>query len=124
MATIGGPRAVSWCRPTRLMCRQAHSVLISPKVSGYISEVPVDDNQSVHAGEILARIDPRDYQTALDQARATVTAAQASINTLNRQIAQQKLAVEQAPQLVAPDQAGVVYSEQGFQRNTQLVTTR
>src|SRR6202040_3110000 len=37
---------------------QAHSVLISPKVSGYISEVPVDDNQSVHADEILARIDP------------------------------------------------------------------
>src|SRR6266478_2876781 len=37
---------------------QAHSVLISPKISGYISEVPVDDNQSVHAGEILARIDP------------------------------------------------------------------
>jgi membrane fusion protein, multidrug efflux system len=69
---------------------QAHSVLISPKVSGYISEVPVDDNQSVHAGEILARIDPRDYQTALDQARANVTAARASIDTLNRQIAQQK----------------------------------
>ena len=42
---------------------QAHSVLISPKVSGYISEAPVDDNQSVRAGEILARIDPRDYQT-------------------------------------------------------------
>ena len=57
---------------------QAHSVLISPKVSGYISEVPVDDNQSVHAAEILARIDPRDYQTALDQARANVTGAQAS----------------------------------------------
>ena len=80
---------------------QAHSVLISPKVSGYISEVPVDDNQSVHAGEILARIDPRDYQTALDQARASVTAVQASIDTLSRQIAQQKLTVEQARQLVA-----------------------
>src|SRR3984893_4446855 len=37
---------------------QAHSVLISPKVSGYISEVLVDDNQSVQADEILARIDP------------------------------------------------------------------
>jgi hypothetical protein len=53
-----------------------------------ISEVPVDDNQSVHDGEILARIDPRDYQTALDQARANVTGAQASIDTLSRQIAQ------------------------------------
>ena len=98
---------------------QAHSVLISPKVSGYISEVPVDDNQSVLAGEILARIDPRDYQTALDQARANVTAARASIDTLNQQIAQQKLVVEQA-QLVASDQAALVYSQQDFQRYTQL----
>jgi membrane fusion protein (multidrug efflux system) len=102
---------------------QAHSVLISPKVSGYISEVPVDDNQSVLAGEILARIDPRDYQTALDQARANVTGAQASIDTLSRQIAQQKLAVEQARQLVASDQAALVYSQQDFQRYTELAKT-
>jgi membrane fusion protein, multidrug efflux system len=102
---------------------QAHSVLISPKVSGYISEAPVDDNQSVHAGQILARIDPRDYQTALDQARANVTAAQASIETLSRQIAQQKLAVEQARQLVASDQAALVYSQQDFQRYTELAKT-
>src|SRR5580700_2479602 len=102
---------------------QAHSVLISPKVSGYISEVPVDDNQSVHAAEILARIDPRDYQTALDQGRANVAAAQASIDVLSRQIAQQKLAVEQARQLVASDQAALVYSQQDFQRYTELAKT-
>src|SRR5260370_23293240 len=102
---------------------QAHSVLISPKVSGYISEASVDDNQSVHAGEILARIDPRDYQTALDRARASVAAAQASIDTLSRQTAQQKLAVEQARQLVASDQAALVYSQQDFQRYTELAKT-
>ena len=63
----------------------AHSVLISPKVSGYISEVPVEDNQAVKADQVLARIDPGDYQTALDQARANVRAAQAGIGTLNQQ---------------------------------------
>ena len=89
---------------------QAHSVLISPKVSGYISEVPVDDNQAVKAGQVLARIDPRDYQTALDQARANVAAAQASIDNLDQQIAQQKLVVEQAQRQVATDQAALVYS--------------
>src|SRR5580704_10508622 len=41
---------------------EAHSVLISPKVSGYISEAPVEDNQAVKAEQVLARIDPRDYQ--------------------------------------------------------------
>src|SRR5580698_9863687 len=102
---------------------QAHSVLISPKVSGYISEVPVDDNQSVKAGEVLARIDPRDYQTALDQARANVAAAQASINTLNQQIARQKLVIEQDRQQVVSDQAALVFSQQDFQRYTQLAKT-
>jgi membrane fusion protein (multidrug efflux system) len=99
---------------------EAHSVLISPKVSGYISEVPVDDNQAVKAEQVIARIDPRDYQTALDQAHANVAAAQASIGTLNQQIAQQKLVVEQDRQQVASDQAALVYSQQDFQRYTQL----
>jgi membrane fusion protein (multidrug efflux system) len=99
---------------------EAHSVLISPKVSGYISEAPVEDNQAVKAEQVLARIDPRDYQTVLDQAHANVAAAQASIETLNQQIAQQKLVVEQDRQQVASDQAALVYSQQDFQRYTQL----
>jgi len=102
---------------------QAHSVLISPKVSGYISEVPVDDNEPVKAGEALARIDPRDYQTALDQARANVAAAQAGIDTLNQQIAQQHLVIEQDQQQVTSDQAALVFSQQNFQRYTDLEKT-
>jgi membrane fusion protein (multidrug efflux system) len=102
---------------------QAHSVLISPKVSGYISEVPVDDNEPVKAGQVLARIDPRDYQTALDQARANVAAAQAGIDTLNQQIDQQHLVIEQDRQLVASDQAALVFSQQDFQRYTDLEKT-
>jgi membrane fusion protein, multidrug efflux system len=102
---------------------EAHSVLISPKVSGYISAAPVDDNQSVKAGAVLARIDPRDYQTALDQARANVAAAQASISTLNQQIAQQKLVIEQDRQQVDSDQAALVFSQQDFERYTHLATT-
>ena len=102
---------------------EAHSVLISPRVSGYISEVPVDDNQPVKAGEVLARIDPHDYQAALDQARANVAAAQASIDALNQQIAQQRLTVEQARQLVESDQAALVFSQQDLQRFTALEKT-
>jgi membrane fusion protein (multidrug efflux system) len=102
---------------------EAYSVLISPKVSGYISAAPVDDNQSVKAGAVLARIDPRDYQTALDQARANVAAAQANINTLNQQIAQQKLVIEQDREQVVSDQAALVFSQQDFQRYTHLATT-
>jgi membrane fusion protein (multidrug efflux system) len=100
-----------------------HSAMISPKVSGYISDVPVNDNQAVKAGAIIALIDPRDYQTALDQARANVAAAQATIDTLTQQIAQQGLTVEQARQQVASDQAALVYSQQDFQRFTDLART-
>ncbi len=99
---------------------QAHSVLISPKVSGYLSEAPVDDNQVVKAGQVLARIDPRDYRTALAHARADVEAARAYIDTLNRQIAQQKFVVEQDRQQVASDLAALVYSQQDFRRYTDL----
>jgi membrane fusion protein (multidrug efflux system) len=101
----------------------AHSSIISPKISGYISDVPVNDNQPVKAGQVIARIDPRDYQTALDQARANVAAAQAMIATLNQQIGQQSLTVEQARQQVASDQAALVYSQQDFQRYTDLAHT-
>jgi membrane fusion protein (multidrug efflux system) len=101
----------------------AHSAMISPKVSGYIAEVPVNDNQPVKTGEVIARIDPRDYQTALDHARANVAAAQAAIATLTQQIAQQRLVVEQARQTVASDQAGLIYSQQDFRRYTDLART-
>jgi membrane fusion protein (multidrug efflux system) len=101
----------------------AHSVLISPKVSGYIAQVPVNDNQPVKAGQVIARIDPRDYKTALDQAHAKVAAAEASIATLTQQIAQQKLAVEQAQQSVTSDQAALVFAQQNYQRYTTLART-
>ena len=99
---------------------EAHSVLISPKVSGYLSDAPVDDNRSVKGGEVLARIDPRDYQTALDQARANVSAAQAAIGALEQQIAQQMLVVEQGRHQVASDQAALIFSQQDFHRYTDL----
>jgi membrane fusion protein (multidrug efflux system) len=100
-----------------------HSAMISPKVSGYISDVPVNDNQPVKAGQVIARVDPRDYQTALDRARADAAAARATIDTLTQQIALQGLTVEQARQQVASDQAALIYSQQDFQRYTDLQRT-
>jgi membrane fusion protein (multidrug efflux system) len=102
---------------------EAHSSLIAPHVSGYIAAVPVNDNQRVRAGQVLVRLDPRDYEAALAQARANVAAAQASITTLNRQIARQRLVVAQDRQQVAADQAALVYSQQNFARYTALART-
>ncbi|HKC05241.1 MAG TPA: HlyD family secretion protein [Methylomirabilota bacterium] len=53
-------------------------VVISAKVAGHVAEIHMDDNRAVKAGELLLRIDPRDYQARRDQARAAVAVAQAS----------------------------------------------
>ncbi|KRH78680.1 putative multidrug resistance protein EmrK [Ferrovum sp. JA12] len=53
----------------------ANIVQISPHVSGYVSQVNVNDNQWVKQGEVLALIDPRDYQIQVDLAQAALDAA-------------------------------------------------
>ena len=53
-----------------------HLVPIAPKVSGNVAEVLVTDNQAVKAGQVLVRIDPRDYQVRVDQARAALALAE------------------------------------------------
>ncbi len=75
---------------------KADSTLIAPKVSGYIAELLVDDNQPVKAGQVVARIDDRDYRAALDQARATLAAAEASIGQFDAQLAAQASLIDQA----------------------------
>ncbi len=56
------------------------AITIAPHVSGYVTELLVNDNQFVRKGQILARIDPRDWKAARDQAAAQVESAQASKN--------------------------------------------
>jgi membrane fusion protein, multidrug efflux system len=48
----------------------ARQFALQPKVSGYITAVPVTDNQHVASGDVIARIDDRDYRVALEQAQA------------------------------------------------------
>ena len=50
---------------------------ISARIAGQVVKVTVDDNQTVQAGQLLAEIDPTDYQVALDQAQANLASAQA-----------------------------------------------
>lgn len=56
------------------------AITIAPHVSGYVTELLVNDNQFVRKGQLLARIDPRDWKAARDQAAAQVESAQASKN--------------------------------------------
>jgi membrane fusion protein, multidrug efflux system len=102
---------------------QADNVIISPKVSGYIAEVPVQDNQPVRAGDVLARIDDRDYRTALAVAQANVDAEKANINNLMQQIAQQQLVITQAHATVIADEAVLTFAKQDYDRYATLSRT-
>lgn len=56
-----------------------HIIQISPRVSGYVARVYVTDNQVVQQGDLLAELDPRDYETKLDQAKAALNAGRAKL---------------------------------------------
>ena len=53
-----------------------HITPIASKIYGRVEKVLVDDNQQVKAGEVLVKIDPRDYQAAVDQAKAALALAE------------------------------------------------
>jgi membrane fusion protein, multidrug efflux system len=63
----------------------ARQFAIAPEVWGYITAVPVTDNQHVASGGVIARIDDRNYRIALTQAEAQVASAQANIETIDAQ---------------------------------------
>ena len=100
---------------------KADSTIIAPKVSGYISEVLVADNEPVKAGQVLARIDDRDFKTALKQAHADVAAAEASVRNLNAQIELQEPLIQQQAAEVDAAEANLKFAEQERSRYDALM---
>ena len=102
---------------------QADSTLISPKVSGYIAEVLVNDNQPVKAGQVLARIDDRDFKASLEQAQADVASADAAVRNLDAQIALQQPVIEQATADVGVAEANLQFAQEEQTRYQGLMKT-
>lgn len=102
---------------------EADTVTIAPKVSGYLVEVLAQDNQPVKAGQVLARIDDRDYRVALDQAKADVGAAEALIQSQQGVIATQLALIDTAKGSVAVDQANQTFAEQENKRYGDLAAS-
>jgi membrane fusion protein, multidrug efflux system len=101
----------------------ARQFSIAPKVSGYISAVPVTDNQHVKAGDVIARIDDRDYRTALEQAVAQVAAAKASIENIDAQLDVQQAQITANQAQVDQAQAALVFAQQQAVRYEHLEQT-
>src|SRR5882762_11571339 len=102
---------------------KADSTIIAPKVSGYIAQVLVNDNQPVTAGQLLARIDDRDFRTALDQAKADVAASEAAVRNLDAQIALQQPIIEQGAADIAAAEANLKFAQEEQARYDGLMKT-
>ncbi len=79
--------------------------VVASKVAGYIQALPVTDNQLVHKGDLLARIDDRDYRAAVARAQAGVAAAQALLGNLDANEQLQRSVIAQADAGVSAAQA-------------------
>ncbi|WP_132958105.1 HlyD family secretion protein [Rhizobium sp. BK251] len=101
---------------------KADSSTIAPKVSGYISEVLVGDNEAVKAGQPLARIDDRDFRAALDQAKADVAAAEAMLKAKQAALDIQQSTIAAARATVEVDKANETFAEQNNKRYANLAT--
>ncbi|WP_349960803.1 HlyD family secretion protein [Rhizobium sp. ZPR3] len=101
---------------------QADNSSIAPKISGYLAEVLVKDNETVKAGQPLARIDDRDFRAALDQAKADVAAAQATILAEQASLDIQQSTIAAARATLDVDKANETFAEQNNKRYASLAS--
>ncbi|MBV8441910.1 MAG: efflux RND transporter periplasmic adaptor subunit [Hyphomicrobiales bacterium] len=99
----------------------ARQFAIAPKVAGYVTAVPVTDNQHVDKGGVIAQIDQRDYITALNQAQAQVTGAEAGIHNIDAQIATQDAQIAASQAQVNQAQANLELARVTWGRDQPLV---
>jgi membrane fusion protein (multidrug efflux system) len=99
---------------------RADYTTVAPRLSGYIVEVQVHDNEAVRAGQVLARIDDRDFRAALDQASADVDMADAVLGNLDAQIVQQQAVLDQERADIAAGKATLAYARADNQRYDDL----
>ena len=102
---------------------KADYTTVAPKVAGYVKDVLVDDNEVVKAGQVLARIDDRDFQVVLSQALAELKASEAAITNIDAQIALQQSVIGQAEASVDASNASLVFAKSEAKRDTQLSST-
>ncbi len=94
---------------------------LAARIAGTVVAIDVADNARVQAGDPLIRLDPRDWQARLDQARAAAAEAAASQVTAARQVVQARAAIDQAGSAVAAAQAEVTRARNEAGRSGALV---
>ncbi len=94
---------------------------ISPKVAGHVVAVEIADNQQVAAGQVLLRIDDRDYRARLEQARAAVAGAKAALANIDTRLTVQNSVIAGAEAQLEAAAAEAVRARQELTRAQRLV---
>src|SRR5580700_4852179 len=99
----------------------ARQFAIAPQFAGYVTAVPVTDNEHVNKGGVVAQIDQRDYLAALAQAQAQVAGAEAGIRNMDAQIATQDAQISASQAQVGQAQANLELMRVTWGRDQPLV---
>ena len=98
----------------------ARQFTVAAKASGFVAETPVTDNQHVAAGDLIARIDDRDYRAALAGATAQEAAAQANVEADDAQLQVQQAQIAQSQAQVESAEASLAFAQQQAARYEDL----
>jgi membrane fusion protein (multidrug efflux system) len=96
---------------------------ISPHVAGFVAEILVADNQHVRAGQVLLRLDDRDFRAALDRATAIVAQRQATLASLQAKDLLQQSTIRRAEANLAAKTAEAAFARQDDVRYRVLAQT-
>jgi membrane fusion protein (multidrug efflux system) len=123
---FGGYEGFHWWTNGRFMVStddayvQADITILSAKVSGYVASVAITNNQSVKAGDLIAKIDDGDYRLALQSAKDKLATQQSAITRIGRQIEAGRASAAQAEAQVVSAHAEAERAESDYARQQQL----
>ena len=100
----------------------ADFTLVAPQVAGKVAEVLVEDHQAVRKGQLLARIDDRDFAVAVDIARAELTKARADLASAHAAIAQQGSTIRRASAAIDAGAATLKFARANAERYRDLAS--
>ncbi|WP_214470313.1 HlyD family secretion protein [Mesorhizobium sp. dw_380] len=102
---------------------QADMAFVSPKISGYVDQVKVSENQLVKAGDPLLTIDDGDYKIAVAQTQAQIATLSKTLDRIDAQTKAAQASLQQAQAQKVADQAAADNAARAQQRAAQLVKT-
>jgi membrane fusion protein (multidrug efflux system) len=114
------PRPDVWTDDAYVM---VHYATIAPRISGQIATVPVDDNDVVKTGQVLATLDPRDNETALASAEAAVARDRARLDEISFSVSRQPSIIDEQQAAVASARARLAFVQADARRYGNLAAT-